>query len=55
LKIDAWDVNYQLRYVKRGWLYRPISAVLTRIPWLGEYFTFSVMSVLSKAEPAPAR
>jgi ubiquinone/menaquinone biosynthesis C-methylase UbiE len=49
LKIVAWDVNYQLKYIKRGWLYRPFSAVLTRIPGIREYFTFSVMSVLEKA------
>jgi ubiquinone/menaquinone biosynthesis C-methylase UbiE len=48
LRVVAWDINYQLKYIKRGWLFRPFSAILTRIPWLGEYFTFSVMSVLSK-------
>jgi ubiquinone/menaquinone biosynthesis C-methylase UbiE len=48
LRIVEWDINYQLKYIRRGWLYRPFSAMLTRIPWLGEYFTFSVMSVLSK-------
>jgi ubiquinone/menaquinone biosynthesis C-methylase UbiE len=48
LKVVAWDVNYQLNYIKRGWLHRPPSALITRLPFVGEYFTFSVMSVLSK-------
>jgi len=48
LQIDAWDVNYQLKYIKRGRIVRPVSAVATRLPRLGEYFIFSVMSVLSK-------
>jgi ubiquinone/menaquinone biosynthesis C-methylase UbiE len=51
LKIVGWDVNYQLKYINRGGVFRPVSAVLTRIPLLGEYFTFSVMSVLSKDQP----
>ena len=49
LKIVAWDMNYQLKYIKRGWLYRPFSAILTRIPLIREYSTLSVMSVLEKA------
>ena len=49
LKIVAWDMNYQLKYIKRGWPYRPFSAVLTRIPLIREAFTLSVMSVLEKA------
>jgi ubiquinone/menaquinone biosynthesis C-methylase UbiE len=49
LKIVAWDINYQFKYIKRGWLYRPISDILTRIPLIREYFTLSVMSVLEKA------
>ena len=46
--------THQFKYIKRGWLYRPISNILTRIPLIGEYFTFSVMSVLEKAgHPKP--
>jgi ubiquinone/menaquinone biosynthesis C-methylase UbiE len=53
LEIVAWDVNYQLKY-KLGGALRPVSAVLSRIPVVGEYFIFSVMSVLSKSsQPAP--
>lgn len=52
LDIVAWDLNYQLKYIKRGWLYRPFSAVLTRLPFVSEYFIFSVMSVLKKAPQA---
>jgi ubiquinone/menaquinone biosynthesis C-methylase UbiE len=48
LKIVAWDINYQFKYIQRGWLYRPISNILTRIPLIREYFTLSVMSVLEK-------
>jgi hypothetical protein len=49
LEIVAWDVNYQLKYIKWGAVLRPVSAVLTQVPLLGEYFIFSVMSALSKA------
>ena len=48
-KIVAWDINYQFKYIRRGWLYRPVSDILTRIPLIREYFTLSVMSVLEKA------
>jgi len=47
LRIVEWDVNYQLKVKARGALH-PIGVGLTRLPLVGEYFTFSVMSVLSK-------
>jgi ubiquinone/menaquinone biosynthesis C-methylase UbiE len=47
LKVIRWDVNYQLRY-KLGGVLRPVSEALWRLPGVGEYFVFSVLSVMTR-------
>jgi len=47
LHILAFETNYQFRYRFKGVFY-PISYVLTRIPFVGEFFTYSTFAVLTK-------
>jgi ubiquinone/menaquinone biosynthesis C-methylase UbiE len=47
LEVVAWETNYQLKYRLGGVLY-PLSGIVSRVPFLGEYFVFSTLAVLAK-------
>lgn len=47
LRVLVFETNYQFKYRFKGVFY-PISYVLTRIPLVGEVFTFSTFAVLTK-------
>jgi hypothetical protein len=46
LHVLAFETNYHFRY--RLKLFYPVSYVLTRIPFVGEFCTFSAFAVLTK-------